>query len=349
MKLSSLLITSGAVVLASAPLTIAQAKTTTLESIKAPSAITIDGVAESVWDSAPAVKMKLNKLPYKPNNGYPGIKKTTVEMKSVYDSEYIYFLITYKDPTESMERYPWIKQADGTWKDMVKKDSTGHENTYYEDKFAILWDINADNFAKKGCNAACHRAKDGKIDGKPSKSPARKYTKEGQTIDMWHWKGVRTNPNGQLDDQYIDSNTDAKKNKGWGRKGDHKTSGGYGYNKKDGQPEFISANMTATSPAILDAEKMPIPKGFDKFDRIPNLVTAPFTGSRGDIATVGVWKDGVWTLEMKRKLITTGEKATIQDVQFDDMDKVYPFGIAVFDNTQINHIYHRGVMALEFK
>ncbi|WP_211217142.1 hypothetical protein [Psychromonas hadalis] len=29
------------------------------------------------------------------------------------------------------------------------KDDTGHDNTYYEDKFAILWDINSDGFAEK--------------------------------------------------------------------------------------------------------------------------------------------------------------------------------------------------------
>ncbi len=62
-----------------------------------------------------------------------------------------------------------------------------------------------------------------------------------------------------------------------------------------------------------------------------------------------VWDKGVWTLEMKRKLVTTGENADTQDVQFKELDKAYPFGVAVFDNSQINHIFHRGVVNLEFK
>ncbi|WP_211217143.1 ethylbenzene dehydrogenase-related protein [Psychromonas hadalis] len=187
------------------------------------------------------------------------------------------------------------------------------------------------------------------MNGTKSKSPARKYTKPGQTIDMWHWKGVRTNANRQIDDQYIDSNTDPKKNKGWGRKGDHKTGGGYVNNVENKQPKFVSASLTNDSAVIFDSEKQPFTTDYNKTTRIPGIITQPFTGSRGDIATVGVWKERVWTLEIKRKLVTTGKYAQIQDVQFDDMGKTYPFGIAVFDNSQINHIYHRGVLNLTFK
>ena len=52
---------------------------------------------------------------------------------------------------------------------------------------------------------------------------------------------------------------------------------------------------------------------------------------------------------MKRKLVTDGSNAKTQDVQFDDMSKTYPFGIAVFDNSQINHVYHRDVLNMVFK
>ncbi|MGF1763909.1 ethylbenzene dehydrogenase-related protein [Aliivibrio kagoshimensis] len=345
----SIIAISVAVTLATAPVSLAYAKTQVLESIKATSEVTIDGQVDSVWNEAKAVKVKLNKLPYKPNNGYEGIKKTDVEMKSIYDDEYVYFLFSYKDPTKSIDRFPWIKQEDGSWKQLKNKDSTGHDNTYYEDKFAIFWDINAEGFDKKGCNAACHRAKDGKIDGKVDKNPARKYTKAGQYIDMWHWKGVRSAVHNQLDDQYVDSNTDPKANKGWGRKGDDKTGGGYVNNIKDGQPAYVSDNLTNETLLILETEKKPFSADYSQLDRIPGLTGAPFTGSRGDVEVGANWKDGVWTLEMKRKLVTTGSNAETQDVQFKDLGKVYPFGVAVFDNSQINHIFHRGVLNLAFK
>jgi hypothetical protein len=166
---------------------------------------------------------------------------------------------------------------------------------------------------------------------------------------MWHWKGVRSAVHNQLDDQYVDSNTDPKENGGWGRKGDSKTGGGYVNNVKDGQPEFVSANLQQDTLLILDSEKIPFSADFDAIDRIPGLTGSPFTGSRGDVEVGAVWDEGIWTLEMKRKLVTTGENAETQDVQFNDMKKSYPFGVAVFDNTQINHIFHRGVLNLEFK
>ncbi|WP_372882694.1 ethylbenzene dehydrogenase-related protein [Psychromonas sp.] len=350
MKFKKSLLASAVIAFSLMPFGAVQAKTTTLESVKGMSEIKLDGMADAAWEKAPSIKVKIDKLPYKPNNGYEGIKKTTVEMKSLYDDEYIYFLMRYEDPTESLDRFPWMKQADGSWKQLENKDDTGHDNTYYEDKVAILWDINTEDFAEKGCNAACHRASDGKINGFESKSPARKYTKAGQTIDMWHWKGVRTAVNNQIDDQFIDSTSDPRENSNWGRKGDHKTGGGYVNNIDDQkQPAFVSSAPSEDAVAILDSEKQPFTADYNKTTRIPGIVTQPFTGSRGDIDTVAVWKDGVWTLEIKRKLVTTGEQAAIEDVQFNDMSKVYPFGIGVFDNSQINHLYHRGVLNLIFK
>ncbi|UJF18050.1 ethylbenzene dehydrogenase-related protein [Vibrio sp. SS-MA-C1-2] len=335
--------------LASATITTAHASNKTLNSVKIDQEIMIDGSAEGIWDSAESLKVKLNKLPYKPENGYDGIKRTDVFVKSLYDNENVYFLYTYKDPTKSLNRFPWVKQEDGTWKQLINKDETGHENTYYEDKFAVYWDINTEGFAKKGCNEACHRAKDGKINGIEDKNPARKYTDAGEYIDMWHWKGVRRNEFSQLDDQYVDSNTDPKKNKGWGRKGDDKTGGVYVNNKKDGQPAYVMSDLTDESVIIDDNKKVAFTADYDQTSRIPGVITSAYTGSRGDVVTKGVWAEGVWTIEIKRKLITTHTNSKTQDVQFDDLTKQYPFGLAVFDNSQINHLYHRGAYNLKFK
>jgi hypothetical protein len=78
------------------------------------------------------------------------------------------------------------------------------------------------------------------------------------------------------------------------------------------------------------------------------MMVEPFAGSRGDIQAEARWADGKWTLEVARPLVTSGENAETQDVQFSDLEKEYPFGVAVFDNSQINHIYHEGVMNLRF-
>jgi len=321
----------------------------TLTSVRATQSIAIDGQAEAAWQKAPVLKIELDQTVYEPSNGYPGMPKTEVSLRSFYDDQYVYFLMEYADPTYSIDRFPWIRQADGSWKQRVNKDSTGHDNTYYEDKVAFFWNINAASFDKKGCAAACHRASGGKVNGIEDKSPGRKFTKPGETIDMWHWKGVRTNPNHQMDDQYVDSTNDPKQNKEWGRKGDHKTGGGYKDNIADGQPAFIAKDLSSKTAAIKDAEKIPFAAQYGGSDRIPGIVTAPFTGSRGDLEAFGHWQNGVWTLEIKRALVTKGEQAEQQDVQFRDLKAEYPFGVAVFDNSQINHIFHYGTYELKFE
>ena len=129
---------------------------TMLTSVRTDKPVLLSGTADNVWSKAAPLKVKLDNLPYDPSNGYDGMKETTVTLKSLYDDEYIYFLLQYDDPTESLARFPWIKQKDGTWKQMKNKDSTGHDNTYYEDKVGIFWNINTDGFTDEGCMIACH-------------------------------------------------------------------------------------------------------------------------------------------------------------------------------------------------
>lgn len=311
----------------------------------------IDAVAEPAWDAATPVAITLALQPYKPSNGYNGVRESTVTLRALHDDDSLYMLIQWDDTTESMERYPWEKQADGSWKQRKNYDDTGHENTYYEDKFALLWDINARGFDKKGCASACHMADGGMIDGIEAKSPGRKFTaREGQTIDMWHWKSVRTGPVNQVDDQYINHNTDAAANGGWGRFSDAKTGGGYAdnVNKETKTPAFMPRDGSTGAFWLAKADAAPFVDTFKPGDVLPAMLVEAFEGSRGDIPAVAVWADGKWTMELRRALVTTGDKADVQDVQFGDLSKAYPFGVAVFDNTAINHLYHETVLTLKF-
>ncbi len=324
-----------------------------LISVKATTPIVLDAVAEKAWDNATSLTVKLGKLPYKPNNGYPGMKKTNITIKSLYDDNSVYFFIQYKDATKSMARFPWVKQADGSWKQFVKKDSTGHDNTYYEDKLGMYWNINATGFEKKGCYSTCHRTKNGMNNGIKDKSAGRKYTKnEGETVDMWHWKGVRTGPLGIFDDQFVNSNRDPKVNKSWGRKGDSKLGGGYknNVNKSKTGPAFMNSPYSEdTKYYVTPWAKTKFVDTFKTGDVVPGIVLDAFTGHRADIKVKSHWKNGQWTLEVKRALVTTGKNAKIQDVQFDDMGKTYHFGISVFDNSQINHLFHNGAIEMKFQ
>lgn len=330
----------------------AKKKQMALSSIKTNAPITLDANEESAWSKATTIEIDLANTPYKPSNGYEGMRSTTVAIRTLYDDENIYFFVQYKDPTLSLERFPWVKQTDGSWKQLANKDDTGHDNTYYEDKFGMYWNINASGFQKKGCDVSCHIKENGMVNGIVDTSAGRKYTKPGQSIDMWHWKSVRTNPLDLFDDQFVDSTSDPKVNKNWGRKGDHKTGGGYTNNvnaDKTG-PAFMNKAATASNTYfVMPATKVPFVDAFQAGDVLPGIVLSPFTGSRADIQVKGIWKDGVWTLEFMRKLVTTGEHADVQDVQFSDLSKSYYFGVSVFDNSQINHIYHKGSIKLMFK
>jgi hypothetical protein len=59
---------------------------------------------------------------------------------------------------------------------------------------------------------------------------------------------------------------------------------------------------------------------------IPNLVLKEPDGSIADVLVAANWTDGIWTLEVTRKLTTPYGQ---DDVQFDDMSKDYPFSMSI--------------------
>jgi Ethylbenzene dehydrogenase len=112
----------------------------------------------------------------------------------------------------------------------------------------------------------------------------------------------------------------------------------------------VRPGVSIDSPAppywIVDTEKRPFDDSKYKVgDEVPGIIVAPFTGDRGDIAAKHVWKDGVRTIVIARKLATAGEF----DVQFKDMKKEYAFGLSVFDNAQVRHAYSPAVLKLKFE
>ena len=325
----------------------------TLISYKTDQPIELDGVAESTWLKAVPLTLVLDNLPYEPVD-YKGMRETNYSIQSLYDDDFVYFFVQWDDPTKSLARYPWEKQQDNTWKRLMNPDKTGHENTYYEDKASIYWNINTRDFEKKGCDIACHMADAGGVVADvQQRSPGRKFTpRQGETIDMWHWKAVRTGLTGQFDDQYVDSTIDPVVNKNWGRKSDHQTGGGYKDNITDDQlAPAMGTRMwnEIDSYAVVPDDQVLFYDTFKPGHRLASIIVNPFTGSRGDISASGVWKDGKWMLEFKRKRVTVGEMVNEQDVQFSDLSKTYYFGVSVFDNSQINHLFSHRVLKMKFE
>ena len=305
---------------------------------KVAAAPALDGAMDAAWKAAPALTVKAVG-----GKNLPG-GSTEVTLRAVYTADTVYFLVQYKDETNSVRRSPWVKQADGSWQKLKDpNDKGGDNNLYYEDKMAVLWNISAPAFEQRGCFAACHTG-----EGKPF---GNKYTgNAGERLDMWHWKGVRTSTVGQIDDQYVDhTRYDKDKAPEAGRKGDPKTGGGYADNVTDDKkgPKFaLKGNKPAPPYWIVNGEKEPFDDSkYKAGDEVPGIIVSPLTGDRGDIAAKDVYKDGVRTVVFYRKLVTGSE----YDVQFSDLKKAYAFGVSVFDNTQVRHAYTPGVLTLRFE
>lgn len=273
----------------------------------------IDGKVDSVWSKIRSTKIMVEE-------GKPG--KVKVSMKAMYDDQFVYFLIQWADKTMSQNRVYEFKG--GQWK---KRKGN-------EDRFGILFNNNIPDFPKSGCESACHG--EGTYMG---------TEKAGATGDIWHWKAQRTNPLGYADDQSIQDKVKIKGHEKTARKSDKRSGGSYkaNFDKNKKQPKFIGAGMGG--PVLLKAVAKPFKGGAKEGTIAPREVLARPVGSRGDIDAKGVWKNGRWTLELRRKL-DTGNK---DDIAFKPGGSTL-FGIAVFDNGGgVKHSYQKGVTKLILK
>ena len=309
-----------------------------LVALKVASPPVLDGEVVAVWSQAREVVV--------PVTGGANLSngQTTVRLKALYTGDTVYFLMTYADPTPSFRRSPFQKQADGSWKKLVDpNDKGGDNNVYYEDKMAMIWNMSIKGFDQNGCFATCHA-------GEPGKPYGNKYTSTpSELADIWHWKSVRTGPVGQIDDQYVDSTRyDAQAAPEAGRKSDPRTAGGYADNPTEGgKPKWAAKDNRPAPPYwIIDSEKTALDDSkYKAGDEVPGIIIAPFAGDRGNIASRSAYRNGTWTVEFSRQLVTGSQF----DVQFNNLGRPYYFGVAIFDNAQVRHAYQMGATRLIFQ
>jgi len=297
---------------------------------------------DPAWAAARPTSVKLEDG----RNFADGKGETTVTLTAVYSGDMIYFLIRYADPTDSRRRGPFQKQADGSWKKLTDPaDKGGDDNVYYEDKWAMLWNINNSiaGFNQKGCAIVCHVG-----EGKPF---GNKYTaKEGELGDIWHMKGSRTAPLGNVDDQYLDhTRYDPQKEPNAGRKSDPGGPEYRSFGLESGRPAFMNKDGRAANAGgtyyVIDGNQIPFDDArFKPGDEVASYFIYPLKGDRADIKVVTRWANGVLTSEVSRKLVT-GSKF---DVQFSDLRAQYAFGFAAFDNAQVRHAVHYEPLFLRF-
>jgi hypothetical protein len=298
----------------------------------------IDGGTDPAWGEAPLLVID--------TSGGANHSAAQVSIRSMYDGENIYFLFTWADSSQSFLLNPWEREKDSVWKKLVGADNHGgDENQYYMDKLALLWPIASSlpDFTAHGCAAACHSGEQPQV-----KATGLMYTGgSGQSADLWQWKSVANT--GQVDDDFLD-HTHYSKDTPWAGFHSDPGSGGYSTNqtKDHGSPAYMppgGGDKNGAPGFILDAEKVKLDEGlFNPGDRLPGILVAPFQGDRGDIRAVWSHKNGTWTLELSRKLVT----GSPYDVQFDDLGKTYTFALATFDNTQVRHAVQNGAAILRF-
>ncbi len=134
------------------------------------------------------------------------------------------------------------------------------------------------------------------------------HSDESYKADIWYWKAHRTDPVGFADDKiqvYSDSSApDAAQLISTGGKAFYLTRNG-------------DEGDSAYRPLVYDS-----PAG----DTVTKYAHRPPTGSRSDIRAKGVWKDGIWTIEMGRRLKTGNP----DDLQF-DLSQRFQFGVSRFE------------------
>jgi hypothetical protein len=303
-----------------------------------------DLAADPVWAKARPISVDLSG-----GANFGGKGSTTATIKAVYSGDRIYMLVQYADPTDSVRRGPFQKQADGSWVALKSADNKGgDENTYYEDKWAFIWPMNNSikGFDQQGCMVACHLG-----EGKPY---GNKYTAAaGEIGDMWHMKGGRSARVGKVDDQYLNHvQFEGGKNPNAGRQSDPGVTGGdyAGIKLVSGKPEFMNKDGKAGNAGgafyIVNGNQVPFDDSkFKAGDEVASYIVNQLVGDRGDIDVVTQWKNGVLTSVLSRKLVT----GSPYDVQFSKLDAAYPFGFAAFDNAQVRHAVHFGALYLKFE
>ncbi|HVM89834.1 MAG TPA: ethylbenzene dehydrogenase-related protein [Puia sp.] len=143
---------------------------TVLTSYKTTTAPTIDGTIDAIWSKA----TKLNITPTVPDpgnglfTGYNG-DQYSVQLRSMYDAQNIYFLAEVTDANQSVNVAPWYfdPNSNVTGKTGWQKEPTSRtfdvngnvlREGWGEDKLAMLWNIDFSTplFIGQTCYASCH-------------------------------------------------------------------------------------------------------------------------------------------------------------------------------------------------
>ncbi len=320
----------------------------------------IDGFAsDSIWSTIQPVHVIAK------NGSGDHAQTIEIAIKAVHDGERIYLLLAWDDSSHSLQHLPLEKNSNG-WHVLNNGFEQDDEIEFYEDKFAVMLSKDLLTAALESIHLGSRVLK-----GAPAPRHGRGYHffERAQSIDIWHWKAVRTDPLFQADDSHFGRlypvrECDARYTAGY--QADSKKGGGYSHNwiaDSAYSPQTIQAvtpkrlprssrfvrvgqrseNSSPSAP-MRYSDSTPYSEGLDRFSdgsRIPSLLKYDaITGDRGGVAAKGSWSQGQWHLELSRSL----DSDSAQDVAIDTGTYLW---FAPFDHAQTRHAYHLRPLRLQ--
>jgi len=285
------------------------------------------------WDTAEPLEIQLT-------NGVgfnDGVTKANVS--ALYNEEYVYMKIEWEDRIYNRLYRPWIKTDTG-W--MHLNPGGSDEKIYNEDKMAIVFPIQKNkDFQRYGCSTYCHN--------NDNNGFGMHWTPPDSAVDVWHWKSVRMDPMGYMDDKYWlgvgEISEDSE-----GRHGDPGVSG-YANNLVEGvsNPIMIPTGIDSIQLGALiqaragiytktAADTLPVGSA------VPGTIISETEGDRADIRCHSTYQEGTWTVQIMRKLDT----GSPYDVIFKAGNE-YDFAMAAFDHSSFRHAYNHQAYRLIFE
>lgn len=318
-------------------------------------------------------------MPTQQGENTAGFMQSTVEVRSAYDDENIYFAFRWNDPTRSLMRLPLKKEADG-WHVVGTRIKAADVIDYYEDKLAVLFTPEP----AFGGAATTHMGKV-PLPGKPGAANARglHYTLDGSILDMWQWKAARGGMIGYVDDMFVGPAIEPNEAQAAG-----KERYSAGYLPDPGSSTYVYNYKTRPGSgfeAAVDVPRLPtdyrataaalgrIPSGPEESNDdgsiwwLTNTTSVPYSpeldatipvgtimpgvlnineykGDRADISAGAYYENGFWTVETSRKRDT----GSANDMSFAPGRPAYLY-VSVFDHNQTRHTRHQRPIVLELR
>jgi len=203
-------------------------------------------------------------------NGITGLDDDRVlpyDVQAAFNDDTFFWRVSYRG--NEGKRHEYIRYTNGAWQREggnrrdaqatidgdPQQGSQSVNSTIYEQRTTIMVNdpnaaINVTDFGEFGCFLSCHNVSRHMPEWTSASGHDGKYIDLAQApgaaesdivLDLWHWRGARSNPIGRADDQNILAMTfvDSSSDDDGGRKGDAGQSVFASQNIVGGNPEFL--------------------------------------------------------------------------------------------------------------